>query len=171
VFEDENMTALFYEDYERLEPGHSWTTSSRTILPQDIRSFAEATGDLNPIHLEPEQARRSGYHNVIAHGYLTISWAAGLVHMLGIDHIASNAILQTDWQLLDVVEANEEIFVELSIVEHRSSRSKPEFGIVTRRFEVKAGAGRNVARGMVTILVFRRDAAIARGLIDRNGKA
>lgn len=164
------MTALFYDDYERFEPDHSWTTPSRVIRAEDIRAFAEATGDLNPIHLDLERAKRSGYRNVIAHGYLTISWAAGLVHRLGIDHISSNAILQTTWRLLDVVEADEEIFVELSVIEHRPSRSKPGFGVVTRRFNVKAAPGRNVARGTVTILVFRRDEAFARGLIDREGQ-
>ena len=159
------MNAVFYDDYAGLAPGHSWTTRSRRIRADDIRAFAESTGDLNPIHLDAGHARRSGYANVIAHGYLTISWAAGLVHALGIDHIASNAILESAWQLLDVVEADEEIHVELSIVEHRPSRSKPDFGIVTRRFDVRAGRDRSIARGVVTILVFRREAAISRGLI------
>src|SRR5690606_36537500 len=138
---DGKIRAVFYDDYERLESGHSWTTPTRIIRAEDIRIFSEMTGDLNPIHLDVDRARRSGYANVIAHGYMTISYAAGLVHMLGIDYIASNAILQSNWKLLDVVEANDEIYVELSVVDHRVSRSKPEFGIVTRRFDVKACAG------------------------------
>lgn len=157
---------LFFEDYEALEPGHSWRTGARTITQADIDAFARTTGDDNPIHLDAEQARRNGYAGTIAHGYMTMGWAAGLVHRLDIDRIASAAILETNWRLLDVVNVGDAIHVVLSLLERRESRSKPDYGIVTRQFDVFAGTDRKVAEGRVTILVLRRGAAGDRGLLS-----
>ena len=44
------------------------------IDQQRIQRFAEATGDTQWIHVDPERARReSPYKSTIAHGYLTLS--------------------------------------------------------------------------------------------------
>lgn len=37
-----------------------------TITAEDIRAFAEAVGDLNPLYLDAEAARQAGYTDVIA---------------------------------------------------------------------------------------------------------
>ena len=36
------------------------------VTADDIRVFAEAVNDLNPLYLDPEAARQAGYPNVIA---------------------------------------------------------------------------------------------------------
>lgn len=47
----------------------------RTVTDADIRSFAEATGDTNPVHLDEAYAAGTRFGGRIAHGLLT----AGLV--------------------------------------------------------------------------------------------
>ncbi len=47
----------------------------RTVTDADIRSFAEATGDTNPVHLDEAYAKGTVFGGRIAHGLLT----AGLV--------------------------------------------------------------------------------------------
>lgn len=42
-----------------------------TIL--QIRQYAEASGDFNPIHLDEEYAKQAGLGGVIAHGMLTMA--------------------------------------------------------------------------------------------------
>jgi acyl dehydratase len=37
-----------------------------TVTAEDIRAFAEAIGDLNPLYLDADAARAAGYANVIA---------------------------------------------------------------------------------------------------------
>jgi acyl dehydratase len=37
---------------------------------EDLRRYAEASGDLNPLHLETSFARRAGFEDVIVHGML-----------------------------------------------------------------------------------------------------
>jgi acyl dehydratase len=42
---------------------------------EDLLRYAEASHDMNPLHLDPETARRAGFPDVIAHGM----YSAGLV--------------------------------------------------------------------------------------------
>jgi acyl dehydratase len=50
------------------------TTDWITVTQERIQQFAEATEDLQWIHLDPARARReSPYGATIAHGYLTLS--------------------------------------------------------------------------------------------------
>lgn len=48
---------------------------SREWCPTDLqlRQYAEAAGDFNPIHLDDDFARRAGFDGVIAHGMLTMA--------------------------------------------------------------------------------------------------
>lgn len=43
----------------------------KTITERDIFSFADASGDFNPLHIDEEYARRSKFGRRIAHGILT----------------------------------------------------------------------------------------------------
>ncbi len=42
------------------------------ITHQQIRDYAEASGDFNEIHLNPEFAKTAGFSDVIAHGMLSM---------------------------------------------------------------------------------------------------
>jgi acyl dehydratase len=41
--------------------------------------FAGASGDHNPIHVDPDHARRYGYDDVFAHGMLSMAWLGRLL--------------------------------------------------------------------------------------------
>jgi len=41
-----------------------------TVTRADVRRYAQASGDVNPIHLDDEAARRAGLPRSIAHGML-----------------------------------------------------------------------------------------------------
>lgn len=49
------------------------------ITQERIDAFAEATGDHQWIHVDPERAARGPFGTTIAHGYLTLSLAVPLV--------------------------------------------------------------------------------------------
>ena len=49
------------------------------ITQERIDQFADATGDHQWIHVDPERAKDGPFGTTIAHGYLTMSLAAGLV--------------------------------------------------------------------------------------------
>jgi 3-hydroxybutyryl-CoA dehydratase len=46
---------------------------SRTITSEDVRAFADVSGDHNPVHFDDEFARRMRFEGRIAHGMLTAS--------------------------------------------------------------------------------------------------
>ncbi|WP_135453891.1 MaoC family dehydratase [Mycobacterium sp. DL99] len=51
------------------------TTDWMKITQQQVDLFAEATGDHQWIHTDPERAARGPFKGTIAHGYLTLSLA------------------------------------------------------------------------------------------------
>ena len=55
------------------------TSGWRTMTYEDIRKFADATGDHQWIHVDRERARKeSPFGAPVAHGYFTLSLNAGL---------------------------------------------------------------------------------------------
>ena len=57
-----------------LQPGAEFGPSSWIEIPQDrISAFADATGDHQWIHVDPERAAQGPFGSTIAHGYLTLS--------------------------------------------------------------------------------------------------
>jgi acyl dehydratase len=73
--------------------GHSgW----HEITQQQVNLFAEATGDHQWIHVDPQRARSGPFGGPIAHGYLTLSLAPALLdevfHVQGIAQVVNYGI-------------------------------------------------------------------------------
>jgi acyl dehydratase len=49
------------------------TTDWHTVTQEQINTFADATGDHQWIHVDPEAAAKGPFGTTIAHGYLTLS--------------------------------------------------------------------------------------------------
>lgn len=65
----------------KLRVGQRIGTSEWVEVGQDrIDAFAETTLDHQPIHIDPEAARSSGFDGAIAHGFLTLSLLAPFYH-------------------------------------------------------------------------------------------
>ncbi len=78
---DENDPGLhpFRKTFEKLEIGDSLTSPSREITLDDIQHFAEFTGDTFYAHTDEEAAAKNPFFDGrVAHGYLIVSFAAGL---------------------------------------------------------------------------------------------
>ena len=54
----------------------------RTVTQKEIDLFADATGDRQWIHVDPEKAANGPYGKTIAHGYLTLSLVPVLVQQI-----------------------------------------------------------------------------------------
>jgi meromycolic acid (3R)-3-hydroxyacyl-[acyl-carrier protein] dehydratase HadB len=65
--------------------GDQMTPLARTVTQDQINAYAEASGDHNPIHVDPDFARSVGLPGTIAHGLLDMGilteavarWAGG----------------------------------------------------------------------------------------------
>lgn len=62
----------------RFKPGDT-ASLSRTISDDDIRAFANATGDHNPLHLDEEFAEQTRFGRRIAHGMLSASLISAVI--------------------------------------------------------------------------------------------
>jgi acyl dehydratase len=49
------------------------------ITREDLRRYAEASGDLNPLHLDAQFARQAGFDDVIVHGMLGMALLGRLI--------------------------------------------------------------------------------------------
>jgi oxepin-CoA hydrolase/3-oxo-5,6-dehydrosuberyl-CoA semialdehyde dehydrogenase len=62
-----------------LKIGYTLKTASRTVTLEDIEHFAHFTGDTFYAHMDDEAAKASPiFEGRVAHGYLILSFAAGL---------------------------------------------------------------------------------------------
>ena len=69
----------FRRKMAELEIGDTLKTASRTVTIEDIQHFAEFTGDRFYAHMDEEAAKASPiFEGRVAHGYLILSFAAGL---------------------------------------------------------------------------------------------
>ncbi len=65
--------------FGELEIGHTLQTASRTVTLEDIEHFAAFTGDTFYAHMDEEAAKANPFFpGRVAHGYLILSFAAGL---------------------------------------------------------------------------------------------
>lgn len=65
---------------DRLEVGQA-VERTRTVTAEHIASFAEISGDHNPIHVDPEYAASTPFGRPIAHGPILLALTAGIVGM------------------------------------------------------------------------------------------
>jgi 3-hydroxybutyryl-CoA dehydratase len=62
----------------KFKPGDT-ASLSKTIGDDDIRAFANATGDHNPLHLDEEFAKQTRFGKRIAHGMLSASLISAVI--------------------------------------------------------------------------------------------
>jgi acyl dehydratase len=58
---------------------HLGTSSWHEVTQEQVNLFADATGDHQFIHVDPERAKTGPFGQTVAHGYLTLSMASMLV--------------------------------------------------------------------------------------------
>ena len=78
---DENDPGVhpFRKTFEQLQIGDTVHTESREITLEDIQHFAEFTGDTFYAHTDEQAAAKNPFFDGrVAHGYLIVSFAAGL---------------------------------------------------------------------------------------------
>jgi acyl dehydratase len=67
------------QDFDGVKVGQALPPLVKQVTVEQIRQYAEASGDRNPIHVDEVFARAAGLPGVIAHGMLTMAFANQLV--------------------------------------------------------------------------------------------
>jgi acyl dehydratase len=142
---------------EDLEPGQTFVSAGRTITEADVVAFAGLSGDFNPIHTDAEFAAQGAYGRRVVYGLLGLSIATGLLDRLGVFSGSAMAMLGIkDWTFTAPVFIGDTVRLELTILDVRPSRSKPDRGIVERQFALRNQRAELVQTGRIDVLVRRR---------------
>lgn len=118
----------FTRSFHALSIGETFKTKSRTITVADIEQFAHFTGDTFYAHMDDAAAKRNPFFpGRVAHGYLLLSFAAGLFVQPDEGPVLANTGLD-NLRFMKPVEAGDAIKVRLS-VKHKTPRND-EYGEV-----------------------------------------
>ena len=69
-------------DLKLLKPGDRLPVLTRRIAQERINEYADASGDHNPIHLDPAFARQTALGGTVAHGMLVLAYVSE--HLTGL---------------------------------------------------------------------------------------
>lgn len=150
------MTALYFEDFE---VGATFSTETRTITESDVMTFADLSGDDNPLHVDREFSEQGPFGEQIAHGLLVLSVASGLGIQTGIYSGTNLAFLGIeDWRFVGIVKFGDTIRMESTVLETRPT-SKPGRGIVKIGQEIRNQRDEVVQKGVFVQLMATREVA------------
>jgi oxepin-CoA hydrolase/3-oxo-5,6-dehydrosuberyl-CoA semialdehyde dehydrogenase len=118
----------FEHAFENLTVGETYYTAAREITIADIEHFAEFTGDSFYAHMDEAAAKASPFFDGrVAHGYLVLSFAAGLFVRSELGPVLANYGLE-NLRFLKPVYPGDAIHVRLAVKE--KTPRKPEYGEV-----------------------------------------
>ncbi len=111
---DPGLKHPFLKDLAELKIGDSYVSELRHVSLQDITDFANETGDKFYAHTDAEAAEANPFFpGIVAHGYLIISWAAGLFVAPGRGPVLANFGLD-NLRFMAPVGIDDSIRVELT---------------------------------------------------------
>ncbi len=150
--------ALSYDD---IEVGNVWHSPARIVTADDVREFAELTGDHDPLHFDEGFARETPYRQPIAHGLLGLSFVAGLSSEYPrMDTLAFSEICE--WKFLKPIFIGDEVYVETEV--HEKSSTSRRHGTVIWHRRLINQAGEVVQKGKLCTLVRKRPEAETPGV-------
>lgn len=90
------------------------------ITPVQLALFAAASGDHNPLHLDPDAARRSGFDRPVVHGMLTMA----LVGRLFTDALGPGTVRELQTRFAGVALVNETLVFAATLEGEDGARAR-----------------------------------------------
>jgi 3-hydroxybutyryl-CoA dehydratase len=142
------MAGIKEKKYSDIQVGDQGTYS-KTIRDEDVRRFAEITGDFNPVHVDEEFARNSLFGGRIAHGFLT---GALISTVFGTILPGPNTIyLSQELNFKAPVKIGDTITAECEVLEKKDAKKILKF-----KTQVKNQAGKVVLDGQATVMKYEK---------------
>ena len=103
--------------FEEHKIGMKWGSRGRTVTEADVVSFAGLSGDFFPLHVDRHYAEKTRFGQRVAHGFLVMSFATGMVPadpdkvvaLYGIDRL----------RFLKPVHIDDTIHIEMEVIDLR----------------------------------------------------
>jgi oxepin-CoA hydrolase/3-oxo-5,6-dehydrosuberyl-CoA semialdehyde dehydrogenase len=142
----------FRKSLAELQLGDTVVAGPRTVTRADIDHFAEFTGDTFYAHTDEAAAAANPlFGGIVAHGYLVVSFAAGLFVSPEPGPVLANYGLE-NLRFLTPVKPGDELTVTLT-AKQISPRENADYGEVRWDADVTNAAGESVAKYDVLTLV------------------
>jgi acyl dehydratase len=142
-------------DVQQLAPGHTVTLGEVRVTEAEILDFARRY-DPQPFHVDEAAARASVYGGLIASGWHTCALFMRLLADGLLNHtvsLGSPGVEEVRWQR--PVRPGDTLRGSVEVVEHRSSRSKPDRAILVSRGTLTNQDGEVVLSLLATNLLGR----------------
>lgn len=132
------------EMVKNIDVGHTASFTTK-ITDEMVRTFADLSGDRNPIHLDEEYAAKSRFKQRIAHGMIV----GGLISRALVDGIDHGGIyLGQTLKFVNPVFINDEVTVTIKITGIRKEK-----GIATVETNAYKANGDIVVKGEAVIMM------------------
>lgn len=146
----------FRRTFDDLQVGDTLTAGPREVTQADIDHFAEFTGDTFYAHTDPEAAARNPlFGGIVAHGYLLLSFAAGLFVHPDEGPVLANTGLDK-LRFMKPVRPGTEVTVTLTCLS-RALRPGEDHGEVRWAVELRDGEGDLAAVYQLLTMVARSE--------------
>ena len=108
---------------------------SRTVTEDDIKLFAEATGDFNPVHLDQTYAEKTFFKGRIAHGLLSLGYISTLLGNILPGH--GTIYLSQEVKFLAPVRIGDTITARVEVMELNPEKNRVKFKTICFNHEGK----------------------------------
>jgi acyl dehydratase len=106
-------------------------TRSITLTAEHVRTYAEMTGDFNPLHFEEEFASRTKFKRLVVQGGLT----TGLLHALVATDMPGpgTVFLSQNWKFTAPVFIEDTITAEAEVMSVHATKPVTQLKVIIRR--------------------------------------
>lgn len=143
---------IYWEDFVQ---GDVKTFGSHEVTVEEITSFAREF-DPQPMHLDPAAGAASMLGGLAASGWHSCAIIMRLIcdgFLLRSAGMGSPGVQETKW--LEPVRPGDVLTLRRTVLESRSSKSRPDMGLVTFRFELLKDK-KTVAVDQTVVIMFAR---------------
>ncbi|MGU3492513.1 MaoC family dehydratase [Xanthobacteraceae bacterium A53D] len=148
------MPDIYWEDFVS---GETKTFGSHQVSEAEIIDFATRF-DPQPMHLDHAAGSASLLGGLAASGWHSCAIMTRLIcdgFLLRAAGMGSPGVQETNWR--EPVRPGDVLTLRRTILESRSSKSRPEIGLVTFRFELLKPSGSVAVDQTMTIMFARRN--------------
>lgn len=143
------MPDRYFEEYE---VGQRWVSRGRTVTEADIVNFAGLSADFFPLHVDKEHAAQTRFGQRIAHGFLVMSMATGMVPA---DPEKVEALYGIDrMKFVRPVFIGDTIHIEMEVIDTKERTDNS--GVVDFDFTVVNQRGEVVVANLYRLLMRKR---------------
>jgi len=138
--------------FEDFEVDDKTISRGRTVTETDIVLFAAFTGDWHPLHTDAEFAKKAPFGERIAHGFLSLSVASGLLPLSEMAIIAFYGMDKV--RFVGPVKIGDTIHVEMEVIEKKDRDQNS--GVVSFKQTIKNQRQEDIAISILNVLIAKK---------------